>query len=108
MKRFFTIFYYYRRNLVHNNIPETKELSKQWTAKDEPAPEKAKVISSTSKVMATVFWDSYGVIFVDYLEKGKTINGELWAITTFGPENQEQSSTFSQKEYLLPCQCIGP
>jgi len=24
------------------------------------------------KVMATVFWDSQGVIYIDYLEKGKT------------------------------------
>jgi len=23
-------------------------------------------------VMATVFWDSQGVIYIDYLEKGKT------------------------------------
>jgi hypothetical protein len=29
--------------------------------------------------MATVFWDSHGIIFVDYLEKGKTINGEYYA-----------------------------
>ena len=25
------------------------------------------------KVMASVFWDAHGVIFIDYLEKGRTI-----------------------------------
>uniref|UniRef100_T1HAL3 Uncharacterized protein n=1 Tax=Rhodnius prolixus TaxID=13249 RepID=T1HAL3_RHOPR len=26
--------------------------------------------------MATVFWDSQGIILIDYLEKGKTITGK--------------------------------
>jgi histone-lysine N-methyltransferase SETMAR len=29
--------------------------------------------------MATVFWDAKGILFVDYLAKGKTINGEYFA-----------------------------
>ena len=56
-----------------------KEQSKQWTAKDEPTPKKAKVIPPDGKVMVTVFWDSYWVIFVDYLKKSETINGEYYA-----------------------------
>ena len=34
---------------------------------------KAKAVFSTGKVMATVFWNSHGVILIDYLQKGKTI-----------------------------------
>ena len=30
-------------------------------------------------MMAAIFWDSYGVVCVDYLDKGITINGEYWA-----------------------------
>ena len=30
--------------------------------------------SSVGKLMASVFWDSEGVIMIDYLEKGKPIN----------------------------------
>lgn len=30
---------------------------------------------SAGKVMATVFWDSRGIIFIDYLEKDQTITG---------------------------------
>ena len=33
-------------------------------------------ISSAGKVMASVFWDAKGILFVDYLPKGQTINGE--------------------------------
>ena len=31
------------------------------------------------KVMATVFWDLQGVIYIDYLEKGKTVTGLYYA-----------------------------
>ena len=56
---------------IHHYTPETKIQSKQWTAKGEPAPKKAKTVFSAGKVMATVFWDSHGVILIDYLQKGK-------------------------------------
>jgi len=41
----------------------------------KPAPKKAKTVLSAGKVMATVFWYSQGVIYIDYLEKGKTVTG---------------------------------
>lgn len=56
---------------IHHYIPETKEQSKQWTSKDKPTPKKAKAVLSARKVMTTVCWDARGVIFIDYLEKGK-------------------------------------
>ncbi|XP_011865157.1 PREDICTED: histone-lysine N-methyltransferase SETMAR-like, partial [Vollenhovia emeryi] len=31
------------------------------------------------KVVATVFWDSRGIILIDYLAKGETINGQYYA-----------------------------
>lgn len=64
---------------IHHYTPETKLQSKQWTAKGEPAPKKAKTVFSAGKVMATVFWDSHGVILIDYLQKGKTITGAYYA-----------------------------
>jgi len=64
---------------IHHYAPETKIQSKQWIAKGEPAPKKAKTAFSAGKVMATVFWDSHGVIFIDYLQKGKTITGAYYA-----------------------------
>jgi len=64
---------------VHYFIPETKQQSKQWIARGELAPKKAKTIPSAGKVMASVFWDARGIIFIDYLPKGKTINGVYYA-----------------------------
>ena len=29
--------------------------------------------------MASVFWDAEGILFIDYLEKGKTITGEYYS-----------------------------
>lgn len=52
--------------------PETKQESKQWAAKGELAMKKA--IPITGKVMATVFSNAKGILLIDYLEKGITIN----------------------------------
>lgn len=32
------------------------------------------------KVMVTVFWDSHQIILTDFLENGKTINNEQFAV----------------------------
>ena len=64
---------------IHHYTPESKMQSKQWTAYGESVPKKAKAVPSAGKVMTTVFWDSCGVIFIDYLQKGKTITGAYYA-----------------------------
>ena len=63
---------------VHHFEPETKRQSMQWKHSTS-APKKAKVVSSAGKVMASVFWNAIGIVFIDYLQKGKTINGEYYA-----------------------------
>lgn len=65
---------------VHHHTPETKQQSIQWTAVGEPTPKKAKIVLSVGKVMATIFLDSRGIILIDYLAKGETINP--WESTT--------------------------
>ncbi|GBP69077.1 Mariner Mos1 transposase [Eumeta japonica] len=42
-------------------------------------PKKFKVQMSASKLMATIFWDSEGVLLIDYLPKGTTMNGQYYA-----------------------------
>ena len=42
------------------------------------ASKAAKTQMWAGKVMASVFWDAHGVLFVDYVEKGKTINSERY------------------------------
>ena len=68
---------------IHWCTPETKKQSKQWTSPGEHAWKKAKTVLSAGKVMATVFWDLQGVIYIDYLEKGKTVTEpNYWADST--------------------------
>jgi len=60
---------------IHHYQPtETKKQSKQCVASGESAPKKAKTIPSTGKVMI-IFWDARDIIFINFLEKGKTITG---------------------------------
>ena len=56
-----------------------KRQSMQWKHPGSPPPKKAKVVSSAGKVMASVFWDAKGIIFIDYLQKGRRINEEYYA-----------------------------
>jgi len=85
------------------DTPETKEQSKQWTSPGEPAPKKAKTAPSAGKVMATVFWDSKGV---DYLEKGKTVTELYYAelLGRFAAEWQKIKNTapFGKEKSDLP------
>lgn len=40
-----------------------------------------KIVSLTRKVMAIVFWVSHGIVFIDYLDKSKTIIGLYYVVT---------------------------
>ena len=43
--------------------------SKQWKHPGSPPPNKFKRVHSAEKVMASIFWESQGVIMIDYLEQ---------------------------------------
>ena len=43
------------------------------------APKKFRVQKSTGKVLASVFWDQNGILLIDYLPKGQTINAEYYS-----------------------------
>ncbi|GBP85813.1 Histone-lysine N-methyltransferase SETMAR [Eumeta japonica] len=64
---------------VRQYDPESKQESMQWTKKGERPPKKFKVQKSASKLMATIFWDSEGVLLIDYLPTGTTMNGQYYA-----------------------------
>ena len=59
---------------VHHYQPETKQASKQWKHRESPTPTKFEVVSSASKVMATVFWDMRGVLLVEFQKHARTVN----------------------------------
>ena len=59
---------------VHHFDPESKMQSKQWKHPCSPHPYKFKRVHSAGKVMASIFWDSQGVIVIYYFEQGRKIN----------------------------------
>ena len=44
-----------------------------------PAPKNFRVQKSAGKVLASIFWDQDGVLLIDYLPKGQTINAENYS-----------------------------
>ncbi|GFV36022.1 mariner Mos1 transposase [Trichonephila clavipes] len=56
---------------LHHFTPESNRQSAEWTARDEPTPKRGKTQKSAGKVMTSAFWDTHGIIFIDYLKKGK-------------------------------------
>ena len=66
---------------VHFAQPETKRDSMTWKHFDSPPPRKFKAVPSAKKIMATVFWDRCGVLMVDFLRHGFTVNAEQYCRT---------------------------
>ena len=95
---------------IHHYTPEIKRLSAEWTAADESRPKRPKTQHWADKVMASVFWDAHGIFFIDYLEKGKTINIDYYMalldrlsakIKKKRPDMQKQKVLFQQDN--TPC-----
>jgi hypothetical protein len=66
---------------VHHFEPETKRQSMEWHHLQLPRKKKFKTAPSAGKVMVTVFWDCDGVILVDVVPRGATINSEVYINT---------------------------
>ena len=64
---------------VYYYDPPSKFESMEWKHAGSPRTKKFKVSRTTKKVMATVFWDTDGVIHIDYLPRGTTMNGQYYA-----------------------------
>lgn len=58
--------------------PDTKEGSKQWLPKGTSPPLKAKTAPLQRKIMMTAFWDEDGIIHIDFLPDGETINSDYY------------------------------
>src|ERR1700755_1274779 len=97
LRRFVTV----DETWIHWYTPETKEQSKQWTSRGERAPKKAKTVVSAGKGMSTAFWDLQGVIYLHYLEKGKTVTGLYYAelLGRFDAELQKNGPIWRRKKF---------
>ena len=68
---------------VAYHTPESKRQSKQWLAKGEPGPIKAKSQVSRTKQMVLAFFDHKGLIYTNIVPRGQTVNGQ-YIVTALG------------------------
>ncbi|KAJ4436885.1 hypothetical protein ANN_17017 [Periplaneta americana] len=61
--------------------PESKQQSMEWRHTALPRKKKFKQIMSTCKIMCTVFWDRKGVLLIEFMPRGETINRETYCQT---------------------------
>jgi len=51
----------------------------EWWHSGSPRPQKFRVQKSAGKVLASIFWDQDGILLIDYLPKGQTLNMEYYS-----------------------------
>jgi histone-lysine N-methyltransferase SETMAR len=95
---------------IHHYTPESKHQSKQWTEASCSAPEKTRSVPSAEKFMASVFWDAEGILFINYLEKGKTITGEYYCnlLTRLDEKIREKRPSLQKKKKIIFHQDSAP
>ena len=60
-------------------------------------------VKSAGKLMGRVFWDGKKIIFIDYFEKGRTINGISYAslLVQLGKEIKEKRLYLAKKKVFF-------
>jgi histone-lysine N-methyltransferase SETMAR len=88
---------------VSFHTPEMKRQSKQWVKKGQPGPLKAKVHASRSKQMVLVFFNAKGVIYMNFVPKGKTVNATYirTALTRFLKVFRQKRLIVAEQEWCL-------
>lgn len=67
---------------VSYSTPECKRQSMEWHHSHSPSkPRKFKRTLSTRKILATVFWDKFGPLLIEFLPQGTTINADRYCET---------------------------
>ena len=64
---------------LYHYDPETEQQSLEWRRSGSPQPKKFRVPKSTGKVLVSIFWDQGGILLIDYLPNGQTINAEYYS-----------------------------
>ena len=61
----------------HHYEPESKRQSMEWCHSTSLQLKKFKMQKTAGNIIATALWDAQGIILVDFLPRGETINGEV-------------------------------
>lgn len=107
LRRYVTMY----ETWLHHYTPESKRQSSEWRTAGESRPKRPKTQQSAGKVMASVFWDTHGVIFIDYLEKGKSINSDYYIdlLVRLKEEIAKKTTAHAEKKNpFSPRQCTLP
>ena len=64
---------------LYHYDPETKQQSMEWRHSGSPRPQKFRVQKSARKFLDSIFWNQDGILLIDYLPKGQTINTEYYS-----------------------------
>ena len=88
---------------IHHYTPETKRSSVEWTATGESRPKRPTTQQWAGKVMASVFWDAHGILFINCLEKGKTINSDYYmaSLDRLSAEIKKKQPHMQKKKVLF-------
>jgi hypothetical protein len=66
---------------VFQHTPESKQQLMEWCHTHSAMKKKFKTSSSTNRVMATAFWDQKGVLMVNCVPHGATVNAAAYCET---------------------------
>jgi histone-lysine N-methyltransferase SETMAR len=88
---------------IHHYTLKSKQQSKQWTEAGCSAPKKTRSVPSAIKVTASLFWDAESILFIDYLEKGKTITREYYSnlLTRLDEKIREKRPGLQKKKIIF-------
>jgi hypothetical protein len=62
---------------ISHVAPENKQQSMQWRHNASPKAKKFKQTLFARKIMCIVFWDRRGVLLIDLMTQGTTINADV-------------------------------
>jgi len=51
----------------------------EWRHGGSPRPKKFRVQKSAGQFLVSIFWDQDGILLIDYLPKGQSINAEYYS-----------------------------
>ena len=83
---------------IHHFTPESNRQSAKWTAAGESRPQRPKMQTLASKVLASVFWDAQSILSIDYLKKRRTINSEYYIALLVGLKKDIAKKTATNEE----------
>jgi len=89
-----------------------KKLCARWVPRLLTADQKCTNMKiSQGKIMPSVFWDAEGILFIDYLEKSKTVTREYYSnlLNRLDKKNSWEKTRFPKEKYHLSSgQCTRP